>query len=111
MEGYLGEEVVTGNESPYADYTPEDWAMTYIESYGQIDGGHHKQWVLDQVARILNDTPVIVKKASWDNGHYEYRFETSEPSKKYLKWIEDMRGEYGEEWADYEYTYDEGIAP
>lgn len=28
-------------------------AMKLIIRYGGIDGGHHKQWVLDQVARAL----------------------------------------------------------
>lgn len=28
-------------------------ALEVIEQYGGIDGGHHKQWVLDQVARAL----------------------------------------------------------
>ena len=26
-----------------------------IEEYGGIDGGHHKQWLLDQVVRFLTD--------------------------------------------------------
>lgn len=30
-------------------------ALEMIESYGGIDGGHHKQWVLDQLVRILAD--------------------------------------------------------
>jgi hypothetical protein len=30
-----------------------DAAMVYISEYGYIDGEHHKQWVLDQVARCL----------------------------------------------------------
>ena len=28
-------------------------AIEIISKYGGIDGGHHKQWVLDQVMRIL----------------------------------------------------------
>ena len=27
--------------------------LALIEEYGGIDGGHHKQWVLDQIARTL----------------------------------------------------------
>lgn len=30
-----------------------DEAMGLISRYGYIDGAHHKQWVLDQVARAL----------------------------------------------------------
>jgi len=28
-------------------------ALDLINRYGGIDGGHHKQWVLDQVVRAL----------------------------------------------------------
>lgn len=30
-------------------------ALAIISSYGGIDGAHHKQWVLDQVVRVLAD--------------------------------------------------------
>jgi hypothetical protein len=30
-------------------------AMSLIYSYGQIDGDHHKRWVIDQVVRQLLD--------------------------------------------------------
>lgn len=29
--------------------------MRLIEDYGSIDGGHHKAWVIDQIARALMD--------------------------------------------------------
>lgn len=32
----------------------KDDAMELIERYGGVDGGHHKQWVLDQIVRILS---------------------------------------------------------
>jgi len=80
MEGYLGEFPVVISESEFANYTPTDWAMCYIERYGQIDGDHHKAWVLDQVSRILKGTEVIVKEARWANGYTEYRVTLSEPS-------------------------------
>ena len=28
-------------------------ALDMIQDHGGIDGGHHKQWVLDQLVRIL----------------------------------------------------------
>lgn len=28
-------------------------ALEFIQRYGGTDGGHHKQWVLDQVVRLL----------------------------------------------------------
>ncbi|QHJ84047.1 MAG: hypothetical protein [Caudoviricetes sp.] len=56
-----------------------------IHQYGGIDGGHHKQWVLDQIIRI----------AMGDDCGYEV-------------WVRDYcAGEDGPET----YEWDEGIAP
>ena len=106
---FLGEKIIPLSKTPYADYTPVDWAMEYVGRYGGIDGAHHKTWVLDQVARILKGTRVVVKVASWKFGavnKIEWRFETGKPSKKYLKWVEAIKNVDGEE-----YDYDEGLAP
>ena len=112
MHKYLGEVIVEQSKTPFANYTASDWAMYFIASYGQIDGSHHKAWVLDQVARILNGTPVEIRLASWDDGETNWRIFTIEPpSQEYLEWVADMRGEHDEESGDYEYEYDEGIAP
>jgi len=83
--------------------TPAEWALIFIEQYGQIDGGHHKAWVLDQVARILLGTPVIVIAPHMTD------CATGKPSKRYLDWVNEMLGE--EMDGEYEYDYDEGIAP
>lgn len=77
--------------------------MLYIESYGQIDGDHHKAWVLDQVARILMGTQVESVMAKWDDGHQEERFSTGEPSAEYKTWVNEARNDG--------YDYYEGIAP
>lgn len=101
MEGYLG-------ETPLRTITGAEAAMIYITRYGQIDGGHHKQWVLDQVARILLGTPVNITMARWANGQTEERYHVGEPSPEYVGWVKAMRdGEDGENT----YDYDEGIAP
>ena len=108
---YLGQVPVDIKDTPYAEHTPKDWAMEFIGSYGQIDGDHHKTWVLDQAARILHGTPVIVEKASWDDGTVEFRFWTQEPpSNEYFEWVEIMLGDT-EEDGEREYSYDVGIAP
>lgn len=109
MEGYLGEFDVDISASPYKDYTPKDWGVEYISRYGSIDGSHHKDWVLDQVARILHGTKVDVKLAKWANGHSEYRIKTAEPSQEYHDWVLEMKGELID--GEYEYYYEEGIAP
>jgi len=86
MKGYLGEFDLAADENPYKDFTASQWAMLFIEHYGYIDGSHHKQWVIDQIARILQGTPIIVKEARWENGTKEIRFWTGEPSMAYLQW-------------------------
>jgi hypothetical protein len=110
MHGYLGEtEMKSSDGTPYEGFGHTEWAMKFIESYGQIDGGHHKQWVLDQVARILHGTPIELSLAKWDTGIEEYRYSTGEPSQAYLDWVKEMRGECKD--GEYEYNYDEGTAP
>ena len=105
MSCYLGEELVTDlSSTKFKDYTKTDWVMYFISRYGQIDGSYHKSWVLDQIARILHDTKVIVKIAKWDSGYTEYREELAEPSEEYLNWVEYMKDNGN-------YDYYEGIAP
>lgn len=113
MFDYLGEHIVPNlMDTPYANFSKTDWAMKYIECYSSTDGEHHKQWVLDQVARILKGTKVIVSLAQWKDGTKEYRFNTSEnTSQEYKDWAKEMLGEYNELDEEYEYSYDEGIAP
>ena len=66
--------------------------------------------MLDQVARCLTGVPIVVVEARWDNGHTEYRISMSdEGSDEYRCWVKDMLGE--EKDGEYEYDYDEGIAP
>ncbi len=92
---YLGEEVFDLKNTQYYDYGPTDWALYFIEQYFYIDGEEHKKWLLDQVARVLNDTEVVVSLASWSNGEKEYRISTGTPSASYRKWVaENMGNDY-----------------
>lgn len=108
MEGYLGETLVNIQLTKFKDFKPNDWAMYYIERYSQIDGAHHKQWCLDQIAQILKGTSIIVKVAKWDNGQEEYRVVLDEPSNQYREWVVAMCD--GEDGPD-TYSYDDGCAP
>ncbi|MCP4649567.1 MAG: hypothetical protein GY853_05750 [PVC group bacterium] len=58
--------------------------IDFIYMWGGIDGGHHKQWVLDQILRILMTEDI------------------------YKKWIAAFCD--GEEGPN-TYSWDEGIAP
>ena len=112
MSEYLGEFPTFKR----GDWTPKDWALCYIQAYGQIDGDHHKAWVgdhhkawtLDQIARILHGTMVIVSEARWSDGNSEIRFRTGKPSSAYLAWVAAMKT--SEDGPD-TYEYDEGISP
>ena len=57
-------------------------ALGLIAEWGGIDGGHHKQWLLDQLVRVL--------------------------AEDYRAWVVEYQdGEDGEDT----YEWDEGIAP
>jgi len=108
IEGYLGETKLNIEETKYAFFTPQDWVMLWIEKYGDVSGDHYKAWLLDQLARILKGTKIIVKVAKWKNGHTEERFNLDDPPQKYWDWVKEMKaGEDGPETYDYDF----GIAP
>lgn len=103
MKDYLGEFDVTNQHQ----ITPEKAALLFIEMYGGIDGAHHKDWVLDQVARILNGSPITVNEARWKNGHTELRYSVGS-NDNYEKWVAECKdGEDGPE----SWEYSIGIAP
>lgn len=60
-------------------------ALSIIEEYGGIDGGHHKQWVLDQVVRALTGSDAA-----------------------YQQWVKETRQGYD---GPETYSWEEGIAP
>lgn len=85
---YLGETIVDVVDTPFKDYKEKDWALYFIGRYGQIDGEHHKTWVLDQVVRIICGTPLIIKLAKWSDGTEEYRVSTNDVSSvDYDLWV------------------------
>lgn len=111
---YIGEFEVDINYTPFKDYTPSDWAVYFAECYGQIDGGHHKTWVIDHMVRCIKGTPVKLTQARWikDDGniHTEYRVNLAEPSDEYVNFIKEYEGEVDEDGYK-EYEWDVGIAP
>lgn len=108
---YLGEETHDLSTDPvYGKYTPSDWALYWIMRYGGFDGAHHKDWVLDQVARILNGAPITAKVARWSDHPPEYRFKVG-TSDEYDKWVISCKGDFCPESGEYEYDYSVGIPP
>ena len=107
---YLGQVPVDIATHPeYRLYTPMNWAMYFLERYGQIDGDHHKAWVLDQMARVVHGTKVICERACWTSGETEDRIWLDEPSQEYVDWVRAMRAPDAN--GQYQYDYYEGIPP
>lgn len=103
---YLGEFPIALEASPLAGMSERQLALEYVFNYGQSDGAHHKQWVLDQVARILNGAPPVnLRVARWDDGTEEFRYEIGE-STEYHDWV--LRYKDVDENGEEQYSYDEG---
>jgi len=94
MEGYLGEFPVDIKAHPeFSEYTKESWILRWIEMFGGIDGSHHKDWLVDQIAQIVTGAEVSVVQGKWDNGFCQYRYYLkSTPA--YDAWIETFDGNY-----------------
>lgn len=76
--------------------------------YTGIDGVHHKDWLLDQVVRILTGSIVVISVAKWEDGTEELRMGLSTTTDEYDDFVRDYCiGEDGPKT----YSYDEGIAP
>ncbi|MNU19540.1 hypothetical protein D3C71_77690 [compost metagenome] len=111
---YLGETPVDLATHPvYSKYTPTDWALLWITMYSGIDGSHHKDWLIAEVTKILNNTQVIVKLAKWSNGQEEERFMLAEPSEQFNAWKMAYEGDVypAEDGGGTEYEFNEGIPP
>lgn len=79
-------------------------ALDLAFTYGQIDGGHHKTWTIDQMVRALTGE-------NYENFINFYRFtpegeENDEPVEVSESSVDDD----GEEREEV-YSWDEGIAP
>ncbi len=82
-------------------------ALDRIAQSGGVDGAHHKQWVLDQVVRILCLCPIVEKTSGGPTG-YTYRYKALEPNDAYRNWVKEKKaGDCGPET----YSWDEGIPP
>lgn len=53
-------------------------SIDLIMRYGGIDGSHHKQWLLDQVLRILSENKydnLIKKYCDGEDGEFTYSWD------------------------------------
>lgn len=82
-------------------------ALDLATRYGGIDGGHHKQWVIDQMVRALTGCPMVEKSAT-DYRGTAYKYEAQGESDEYSRWlVEFAAGEDG----PHTYQWDVGIGP
>lgn len=89
-----------------ADQRIED-ALEFAYIYGQVDGGHHKAWVIDQMVRVLTDCPEVVVE-DVDSQGFAYSYTTQGESEEYRTFIQKHNN--GEDGPD-TYYWDEGITP
>jgi len=82
-------------------------ALDLANSYGGIDGAHHKMWVIDQMVRALTGVPDEKFIGTDVHGHrYEYTAQTT--NDEYAALVRNHRdGEDGPET----YDWDIGIPP
>jgi len=82
-------------------------ALAIAYDYGQVDGDHHKAWVIDQMVRALTDCPSEVKYGT-DSQGYKYSYSVQGESEEYKHWVKTHNN--GEDGPD-TYSWDEGITP
>jgi hypothetical protein len=82
-------------------------ALSIAVEYGGIDGAHHKDWVIDQMARALTGCPVIEKEAK-DHAGTPYPYPIQGESEAYHSLVRDAcAGVDGPNT----YAWDTGVAP
>jgi len=82
-------------------------ALDFAYCYGQIDGDHHKEWVIDQMVRALTGCPVVTASSSDANGK-NFEYETQGESEEYQDFLRAYaQGEDG----PHTYSWGIGIAP
>jgi len=70
-----------------------------IIKFGDTEGPRHKQWLLDQVVRILTNCPTVEKRAIFGP-----KYLVLGESEEYLAWVSLAEDEARETW-------DIGVAP
>lgn len=82
-------------------------ALVFARRYGEIDGGHHKAWVIDQMVMALTGCP-LEKVSAVDTRNQQYEYDSQGKSEEYLAFVAAHNsGEYGPNT----YEWDEGVAP
>jgi len=88
MEDYLGADDIS--DEYIQSKSKDEIILDYITMYRGIDAAHHKDWLLDQITRIVHDGVPDTKRATWENGHTELRLSFVSGSNKYWEWRSDL---------------------
>lgn len=109
MPRYLGSTSIDVTTDPrFKNWTTKDFAMEFITRYGQIDGEHHKSWVLDQVSRILLGSPIEANQRCWARPdesiitEVDFTVGSSESYRKWRRGFVEYDSDDGSEIDDYE---------
>lgn len=79
-------------------------SLELISAYGDTDGEHHKQWLLDQIVRVLTGCTIEIN--NYPQGVEE---EIMDDSEQYAEWKRQYSD--GEDGANTYDEWDTGIAP
>lgn len=83
-------------------------ALEIAEESGQVDGGHHKMWVIDQMIRALTGCPLVEKTGIGSVSKEPFTYEVQGESAAYQEFVN--RATFGED-GPHTYEWDTGIAP
>jgi hypothetical protein len=83
-------------------------ALDVAINYAQIDGGHHKMWVIDQMVRHLTGCPTVMGHGISSGNGEPFVYETLGESEDYLEFI---RVHNVDDDGEEQYEWDKGIAP
>ena len=85
-------------------------ALEIAYNYSQYDGDYHKAWCIDQMVRALTNCPLIETEAKDYKGN-PYTCQKYTESPEYTNFISKYKGDYNDEYQEWEYEWSEGIPP
>ncbi len=88
---------IMSGESPMSLRKKKNKALDIALRCSQIDGAHHKLWVIDQMVRALTGCPAVTKTAKDYKGE-AYEYQTQGESDEYKELIEEYCEDGAYEW-------------
>ena len=83
-------------------------ALDYAMRWGQVEGDHHRLWVIDQMVRALCNCQIQQYNITYQGKSYQYEEQgTNESYNSFVRIYNE--GEHGE--GEHGYSWKTGIAP